>query len=554
MNDSQFTGELPSNIGTRGGLLPTWTHVCGTRQPDSGQLGTEPPAIDQTVDWESFVNLDQDELSFIPSGSNPSPLDIDAWTFRYYELSRQEATFYADRVNEQNLELEGLGNNSNAGSLTSLSSLPRKRKFGDLQEGDSGGPNGSRHSGGGTSQGRGKGQKRISKKAKATLMAWLEKNRQDPYPDKKGIEDLSVSVGLDVAKVRNWLNNARRRHLPKFSPAVSTAEIDGRQLCNGDIILDENLYEAQIPQGPLFCEEMAPHRNTTTRKTRQLSPPMERYLASPPEHEAAPLAAVEAAAENAEFNFEYVDCVIQEEAWIERAEGVQTSADYDGISTSGSGRSVISTSNISYSSLSSQYPRKGRRRTSRTLPNLDTSSKFQCTFCSKGFQTKHDWKRHEESRHVPQEEWVCMLDSTQIALCKIVDGKSVWVCMFCGSADTSDEHLESAHNIHTCLSKDIPERTFTRKDHLVQHIRHTHRAVGETPYVQNWSRPIRYDHGWICGFCGARMCTWSARVSHVSRHFAKQLRMDSWVHNTDPALPERKSEIHQTMSLSRVNV
>jgi hypothetical protein len=65
MGDSPFIDDFPSNFGMGDGPLPVWTHVHGTLQLDAEYLGTEPPAIDQTLDWDSFINLDQVESGFV---------------------------------------------------------------------------------------------------------------------------------------------------------------------------------------------------------------------------------------------------------------------------------------------------------------------------------------------------------------------------------------------------------------------------------------------------------------------------------------------------------
>jgi hypothetical protein len=65
MDNSPFTDNFPSNFGAGDGQFPAWTHVHGTRQLDAEYLGTEPHAIDQTLDWENFLNLDQVELGVV---------------------------------------------------------------------------------------------------------------------------------------------------------------------------------------------------------------------------------------------------------------------------------------------------------------------------------------------------------------------------------------------------------------------------------------------------------------------------------------------------------
>ncbi|KAL9114793.1 MAG: hypothetical protein Q9187_007423, partial [Circinaria calcarea] len=53
--------------------------------------------------------------------------------------------------------------------------------------------------------------------------------------------------------------------------------------------------------------------------------------------------------------------------------------------------------------------RKGKRRQRtfiRSRHKSTSTQKFQCTWCWVAFIKKSDWRRHEESQHAPQTEWV----------------------------------------------------------------------------------------------------------------------------------------------------
>lgn len=79
-----------------------------------------------------------------------------------------------------------------------------------------------------------------------------------------------------------------------------------------------------------------------------------------------------------------------------------------------SSRVGSATSLHSFASSSSQGPRKGRRRHRSSSASLGSLAKvpkdkiYQCTWCGEAFGRKSDWKRHEQSIHLPQEEWICM--------------------------------------------------------------------------------------------------------------------------------------------------
>src|SRR5205814_404049 len=145
-------------------------------------------------------------------------------------------------------------------------------------------------------------------------------------------------------------------------------------------------------------------------------------------------------------------------------------------------------------------------RLARKRGSNNREVRFQCTFCTTGFNDKHAWKRHEESQHVPQEVWICMPNGPDNGQ----DSESS--CLFCGSADGSNQHLEFHHNAIACHRKPIRDRTFARRDNLKQHLRQVHKSVLEAASLQSWRRPIIYDCVWECGFCHEEFDRWPSRV------------------------------------------
>ncbi|KAH0541818.1 hypothetical protein FGG08_003701 [Glutinoglossum americanum] len=472
-------------------------------------------AADQIPDWEDLLNLDEDQSSPLPSVEVPGPVSTQDTMPQIvgYRHHGKEIPSRADLGQGCEVGLSG----SRGGIVRSTPPLapPRKRKIATIQDGISGGTGSGQDSGEG-SNGVSESKKRISKKAKTTLMSWLEENRQDPYPDKREIEKLSALAGLELAKVKNWLNNARQRHLPKLISAASNDSEGVKFTRSRNPNLGDGSHQVRLSPVPVFPElgiaQDQTHHNMDLRY-RQLSPPMERFLSSPPESEAALLSAIKATAIGTEFQF-------TQATRMNPTEESQIDTNYDSISVSGSTESAAS--NISYSSQSSQYPRKGRKLAhTKTARHRPLEKRFQCTFCGVGFLTSYDWRRHEESQHFPQQEWICMWDGPRVR------EDEQLVCVFCGTADTSDYHMASAHNALDCYHKEIPERTFTRKDHLIQHVRQVHKAKGESPHMRGWSRPIRYDCSWACGFCEMRFGDWQARVRHIDKHFAEKHKVES---------------------------
>ncbi|KAF4964302.1 hypothetical protein FSARC_7747 [Fusarium sarcochroum] len=139
------------------------------------------------------------------------------------------------------------------------------------------------------------------------------------------------------------------------------------------------------------------------------------------------------------------------------------------------------------------------------------------------FKTKHIWQRHEKSLHLPIETWECSPHGP-----RITNTAGVLCCAFCAKLSPDDAHIES-HNFLACLQRPPHDRTFSRKDHLSQHLRLVHNTSTERlgcPLHQ-WRLPepeIRSR----CGFCGKRMETWAARIDHLADHFKLGSTMADW--------------------------
>lgn len=226
-------------------------------------------------------------------------------------------------------------------------------------------------------------------------------------------------------------------------------------------------------------------------------------------------------------------------------------------SAASSSNSVQSTYSISShgsnTSCFGRERRRGRRKQGwRSSPyppsqNLETGSlatghKFFCTFPDcKGwptFSSKYEWMRHEAPLHVPRETWTCLP-------CKEED---VALCPFCGVLSPNEEHM-AFHNSQRCRSLPKAERTFFRKDQLVQHLHGVHfacmkhatdeRGCRRTGFVRqdrtqdfgcfhlankshNLMPPLQADDPALhCGFCGATLPDWEQRCDHVASHFAE---------------------------------
>lgn len=127
---------------------------------------------------------------------------------------------------------------------------------------------------------------------------------------------------------------------------------------------------------------------------------------------------------------------------------------------------------------------------------------------------------------MPGELWVC---------CPSIEDTSRR-CPFCAESSPSRSHLKD-HSFFACHQKPMPERTFDRKDHFLQHVAQTHNLSADqkpirlTELSEAWRRPLNLSQGHQalhCGFCGMMFSSYQQRTEHVSRHFMAGMDMISW--------------------------
>ncbi|EPE31211.1 Homeo [Glarea lozoyensis ATCC 20868] len=348
---------------------------------------------------------------------------------------------------------------------------------------------------------------RFSREAVKVLRGWLSTHHRHPYPTDDEKESLKRLTGLNKIQITNWLANARRRGKVRAPRSTSPA-------------VGNHPNAMDIPRkGPMATKNMNP---------------LERWKASPPEHEPASVTAIAQAVSSSslhsEHNSPYASYAHSDD-FSNRSGVINSSASSLGTSQS-SGNSFASAfshkskgSFGSFNSFGNRGRRRRRRAAAKPVKNLNAAGPvrtFQCTFCTETFKTKHDWQRHEKSLHLSLERWVCCPNGPA-QFCAELDMNQ---CVFCLLPNPPKGHGET-HNYSSCTDRSLEERTFYRKDHLRQHLNLVHDVKFQAGTMESWkvaTPEIRSR----CGFCGTVMDSWSIRVDHLAEHFKGGKSMADW--------------------------
>ncbi|MCJ1398719.1 hypothetical protein MMC11_001920 [Xylographa trunciseda] len=354
---------------------------------------------------------------------------------------------------------------------------------------------------------------RLSPTAIKILKEWLHENAQHPYLTEKDRILLKAKTGLRNEQINNWLANARRRgKVPIFLPSSSKASPDKNDAKSH--ALSKPLAIPTTGQGHSYGDLN----------------PLDRWRNSPPQDEPASASAISNAVA---ATYSIDDINLMNPNGFDKPLDSGDSFAYEGYrarSESSWDTAGSSGSDWSNTSLNSVHSRMSQRRGSRRrrrnaglkqgkTQTPDDQRPYECTFCTDSFKTKYDWQRHEKTYHLSLERWQCAPQGpTQ-------DGGIS--CAFCGQLSPTPAHL-STHNYAACAEQPVDARTFFRKDHLRQHLRLFHAGCAyHAPSMDAWVR-YDYDVASRCGFCGAALASWPARVEHLGAHFQAGARMRDW--------------------------
>ncbi|KAF2268547.1 hypothetical protein CC78DRAFT_576032 [Lojkania enalia] len=354
-----------------------------------------------------------------------------------------------------------------------------------------------------------KKRRRLPESSKKLLEASFVRHKDNPYVTLEEAEGLAIQTGLSVKQIRTYFANQRARKLPP-APHIDNPSSKG-----------ERSRSPSNHESPKIAAMDTPSADTTQQG------PMERFLSSSPEDEGISEEAVRRAAESMDTTIS-IPSPTKRRRLYSKADAMSVS---DAAYSSNSGGS--SSSHASVDSANSRGPRRGRMRrqepTEKSFDSImrkptDPHKLYQCTFCTREFAQKYDWRRHEESVHFPQQEWICMPDGPTYTSPKECGAR----CVFCDEKDPLPGHLESHHTAH-CIAAPRPQRTFLRKDKLIQHLIQVHRSGQLSKATRTWCRPVERTVTLMCGFCGQILSDWASRVDHMASHFIEGITMEMWL-------------------------
>lgn len=344
-------------------------------------------------------------------------------------------------------------------------------------------------------------KRRFSRKGAKLLRDWFHQHQEWPYPTQEQKTELARETGFTGKQVSDWFTNARRRR--------------------------KQTYQSSKPAQVFRAGSPMPGAGGLAPMT-----PMERWQHSPPEDEPASESAIRSAmafapADSSQSSWDTSNDendIFQNNSADDFTSESSVGSRFSHASSDSAAWSYHSGENLPFPLLSTKSSSRSRKKRTRRQ-KTQTERRYQCTFCTDTFAAKYDWSRHERSVHLSLESWTCTPELAQTWHTHDQPSSSPH-CKFCGLSSPPPSHIET-HEFDICATRPQSERTFSRKDHLRQHLRKFHHCA-TMPDVDMCR--VELDNVQSrCGFCGVGLATWTGRTDHLAEHFKGGWRMVQWV-------------------------
>ena len=180
-----------------------------------------------------------------------------------------------------------------------------------------------------------------------------------------------------------------------------------------------------------------------------------------------------------------------------------------------------STQHTSWSS--GNFPELSRDETSinenaATRPVIGAHTHW-CFVCEspRKFATCDGWKRHMKEHET---RYPCMPQGREM---HTVQGP---MCVLCGLPDPDEEHYDS-HKILPCSNRGLNARSYTRKGHLINHLK-SHGVLDGSALAERW-RSTETKKYFSCGFCISCFHTHTDLLNHIDNaHYKMHQHISEW--------------------------
>ncbi|KAM0798465.1 hypothetical protein BDR22DRAFT_891258 [Usnea florida] len=142
-----------------------------------------------------------------------------------------------------------------------------------------------------------------------------------------------------------------------------------------------------------------------------------------------------------------------------------------------------------------------------------------CSVCEnpRKFATCDGWKRHMKEHET---RYPCMPQGHEM---HTVQGP---MCVLCGLLNPGEQHYDS-HKISSCSNKGLNARSYTRKGHLINHLK-SHGIPDGSALAERW-RNTETKKFFSCGFCIACFHTHTDQLNHIDNaHYKMHQHISEW--------------------------